>query len=154
MGVLIRHSLFSRVFSLVIQIMVSPVECSLADLQRQVREALDEGASLIYFHVEQCRFAYMLAEDRDLYRDELRLLRFQLRDSRILEIRRGEDIIVGDRTLYSMLVSYRGIELPPYMLLRGQGWNDDMQWIPYLFTAATSRDATLEWINREVYYRA
>ena len=122
---------------------------SLAELQSQVREALGEGASLIYFHVQQNRFHYFLAQDRNLYRQELRSLRSKLRGSHILEIRRGEDIMVGDRTLYRMLVSFRGVELPPYMLLRGQGWNDDMQWIPYFFTSATSRDAAVEWINNE-----
>jgi hypothetical protein len=121
---------------------------SLYELQRQLSEAISAGAAIVYYvHTVQA-FNYFLPGDRDMYGNEMRLLRGQLRNGTIVDVRAGEDFHINGKTLFPLDVKFDGRECYAYFLLRQQGDVADSICTPYFFSNKDKRDEFLRWLLR------
>jgi len=128
--------------------MATTIGLSLYELQRQLRRANSTGAAIMYYVHTQQAFHYFLTGDREMYVNEMKCLRSQLRRGIIVDIKAGEDFHINGKTLYPLEVKFDGVGCHAYMLLRQQGDITDSIFTPYFFSNRDKRDAFLGWLLR------
>lgn len=100
--------------------MATTIGLSLNDLQSQLMEAIFAGAAIVhYVHALQA-FTYFLPGDRSMYAKEMKLLRKQLLNGIIVDVRAGDDFHINGKTLFPLDVKFDGRECHAYMLLLQQ----------------------------------
>ena len=129
--------------------MATTIGLSLNDLLSQLMEAIFAGAAIVhYVHALQA-FTYFLPGDRSMYAKEMKLLRKQLLNGIIVDVRAGDDFHINGKTLFPLDVKFDGRECHAYMLLRQQGDFADSMYTPYFFSNKVKRDEFLMWLLRE-----
>ena len=108
---------------------------NLNDLTAQVATALNDNASLIYWHHSVGKFNWMRASDRDVYHSELQHLKRMINTRIIINVKAGELFSIEGRTLYPLEIELRDIKCHAYMLIRRWGRFDDADVTPYLFVS-------------------
>ena len=125
----------------------------LNDLTEQVATALNDNASLIYWHHSIGKFDWMRASDRDVYHSELRNLKKMMKTNTIINFNAGESISIEGRTLYPLEIELRDVKCHAYMLIRRRGLFDDADVTPYLFVSQKSRDDAMTVLTNELQRR-
>ena len=121
------------------------VTASLPKLESNLQIDIANGALMMYWHLDQQTMMYFTKDDKHLFRRELRLIRDKVNEGVFGEVKAGDNLTIGGRTVYTLLV---GIEemCPAYFLLRRRSLSDDFYYLPYLFVGENCRNNVLEWI--------
>ena len=121
------------------------VTASLPKLESNLEIDIANGALMMYWHLDQQTMMYFTKDDKHLFRRELRLIRDKVNEGVFGEVKAGDNLTIGGRTVYTLLV---GIEemCPAYFLLRRRSLSDDLYYLPYLFVGENCRNNVLEWI--------
>ena len=122
------------------------VTVSLQELETNLEIDLRNGALLMYWHLQQGRMMYFTKDDQQLYRQEMRLIRDKLNEGVFKGAEVGDNLTIGGRTLYTLLIEIEEM-CPAYFMLRRRGLSDDFYYLPYLFVGVNCRNKVLEWIN-------
>ena len=115
----------------------------LLNLWNEIPEDVRE--EVLNYHLDQQTMMYFTKDDKHLFRRELRLIRDKVNEGVFGEVKAGDNLTIGGRTVYTLLV---GIEemCPAYFLLRRRSLSDDLYYLPYLFVGENCRNNVLEWI--------
>ena len=128
--------------------MATTIGLSLYELQQQLMEAISAPAAIVYYVHTLQAFNYFLPGDREMYANEMKSLRKQLRRRIIIDIKAGEDFHIYGKTLYPLDVKFDSMSCHAYMLLHQQGDISDSIFTPYFFSNRDKRDAFLRWLLR------
>ncbi len=128
--------------------MATTIGLSLYELQQQLMEAISAPAAIVYYVHTLQAFNYFLPGDREMYANEMKSLRKQLRRGTIVDIRAGDDFHINGNTLFPLEVKFDSLDCYGYMLLRQQGDFNDSMYTPYFFSKRDKRDAFLRWLLR------
>ena len=123
---------------------------NLNDLTTQIATALNDNASLIYWHHRVEQFSWMRTSDRDVYRSKLRNLKNMIKTDIIINVNAGESFPIEGRTLYPLEIELRDVKCHAYMLIRRRGRLDDADVTPYLFVSQKSRDDAMTFLTNEL----
>ena len=126
---------------------------NLNDLTTQIATALNDNASLIYWHHSSGQFSWMRTSDRDVYHSELRNLKKMIKTDTIINVNAGESFPIEGRTLYPLEIELRDVKCHAYMLIRRRGQLDDADVTPYLFVSQKSRDDAMTFLTNELQRR-
>ena len=126
---------------------------NLNDLTTQVATALNDNASLIYWHHSVGQFSWMRASDRNVYHSERRNLKKMIKTDTIINVNAGESFPIEGRTLYPLEIELRDVKCHAYMLIRRRGRLDDADVTPYLFVSQKSRDDAMTFLTNELQRR-
>ena len=121
---------------------------SLDVLERELKYAIDNDAAMIYWHHNLGAFNYLLASDRDRYREEMRNVRNNIRDGLIVTISAGDPITLNSTNLYPMELKIRDAPCYAYMLVRREGEMSDAEKTPYFFKSEKTRDDVIKYLTK------
>ena len=126
---------------------------NLNDLTTQVATALNDNASLIYWHHSSGQFSWMRTSDRDVYHSELRNLKKMIKTDTIINVNAGESFPIEGRTLYPLEIELRDVKCHAYMLIRYHGLFENADSTPYLFVTQSARDTTMTFLTNALEQR-
>ena len=124
------------------------LEYSLEVLEHQVTTAKERNAWVIYWHHLAHGFTWWNEEDQQEWRGEMNRIRTHIQEGHVTTVTSGETLKVNGNLFFPMEVTFKE-KCWPYMMLRRRGFFNDADHTPYLFTDEQSRDAAVQFINRE-----
>ena len=126
---------------------VSSISSSFQELESDLLVYLTNGALLMYWHLQQGRMMYFTGEDKRLYKAEMRMIRDKVNEGIFLGVKKGDNLTIGGRRLYTILVEIEDM-CPAYFILRRRGLSDDFYYLPYLFVDENTRNHVFNWIGQ------
>ena len=120
---------------------------SRVDMENDAVNYITNNAVMIYWHHEARKLTYIIAEDQMDYRGEMRRLKSAIRDGRIISVRSGETITIGNESLFPVLLEFRGQQCPAYFLLSQSAMGEFVDFTPYFFRSSRMRDAVLNYLQ-------
>ena len=106
---------------------------SRAEMQNTLVNYISNDALMIYWHHKARQFTYLIAEDREDYRSELKRLKRAIKNGDIVSVSSGETISIGNESLFPVLVEFRGVQCPAYFLLSESCMGNFIDFTPYFF---------------------
>ena len=111
--------------------------------------ARKNNARMIFWHHRVQSFMFLLARDKDQYKEMMNKVRDQLADGSVIKVTAGETLTIDGIELFPIEVEYRGVQCGPYFLLTKRCMLADLDKTPYFFRTAEKRDNAISYITRE-----
>lgn len=121
---------------------------SVDNLEMQMRFALNEGASVVYWNHQLGHFDYLvLEEDRSQLTTELMNFRSAVRRGDIMNVVAAEPLVVGNHRLHAMAIEIKDQRCEAHFLVRRRGHDEDLKYTPYFFVSETERDRSVQLLS-------
>ena len=122
---------------------------SKSKLEAMISGYVRKNARMIFWHHNVQLFMFLLARDKDRYKEMMKDIRDQLAHGRVIEVTVGETLTIIGIEFFSMEVEYRGVQCGPYFLLTDCGMLEDLDKTPYFFRTAEKRADAIRYMTME-----
>jgi hypothetical protein len=121
-------------------------DISLDDVESSLAYAINNEAAMIYFHHGTQSFVYYIGSDKARYQEEMRNLKWSIRQRQVTSITAGETIMIEGTPLFPIDLRFDNAPCYPYMLLLRRGVLDDADNTPYFFRSRQKRDQIITYL--------
>ena len=114
----------------------------------QMRFALNEGASVVYWNHQVRHFDYLVLEkDRTQLTMEFRSFRRAVGGADIISVMAAEPLLIGNHRLYLIAIEIKDQVCEAYFLVRRHGNAEELKYTPYFFIPETERDGSVQLLS-------
>ena len=117
---------------------------------REVRHAVDDGASIIFWHMAMGSVSYLKPEDNTIWKGELREHRKQFKKGILTAIPHNNKKKVNEYgTWYQLILQSADIEKCPQSPLPMLAFGEIVSGWPYYFKSEKDRDNAFKYLTKE-----
>jgi hypothetical protein len=119
---------------------------SINDLESSITLCIRGGAAMIYWNHAANTFDYLIGSDRELYKQEMKNLKNEIKQGNILSVNKGDMVEIRGVKLYPLEFEIKDMPCHAYMLVAKRGLSDDCLVTPYFFKSEEKRNQLYQYM--------